>query len=123
MNIAGVKQSCQSYCSWLTLLSHMLGKVSYVLVPSNFLKIFINQLPAGKPIAKCPFRAFASYRNEKSQKSRKHHDQISALPGEFQKNSGLLYLLCKVPSKNMRPALKTLLSTFIIKIVTNFKTI
>ena len=42
--IAGVKQFCQSYCSWLTLLSHMLGKVSYVLVPSNSFKI--SQQPA-----------------------------------------------------------------------------
>ena len=32
-----------------------------------------------------PFRAFASYRGEKSQKSRKYYGQILALPGEFQK--------------------------------------
>ena len=90
----------------------MLGKVSYVLVPSNFFsKLLKSQLPEGKPIAKYLFRGFASYRNEKSQKSRKYYGQILALPGEFQKNSGLLHLLCKTPSKNVRPALKTLLST------------
>ena len=36
--------------------------------------------------------------------------QTSALPGEFQKNSGLLHLLRKASSKNLRPALKNLLS-------------
>ena len=73
-------------------------------------KSFKNQLSAGEQMIEYLFRALASYRSEKSQKSRKYYGQILALPGEFQKNSGLIHLLGKTPSKNVRPALKTLLS-------------